>query len=458
MKLRISLHARYLALFGALGLVPLACDGATTGTDEFPCSASTPDIVMGQESGYETCTEGQRHRATAVQCASELPRATSCDSGDPMFPGTCASDADCTDNAHGQCGIFGQIGECSCNYGCVTDSDCADGQICDCGEPAGQCVRADCATDDDCAEGLLCVAYVSNPGCGGTAFTCQTDADTCGSDADCQDGANCTQIDGHLECQMQACDFGRPFLVAGAHRSAEIESRADWCDVTTTPNVDDLPSALRETLAAHWREVGLMEHASIAAFARFAMQLLAVGAPPELLLETQDAMRDETQHARLAFALASAYADADVGPGRLEIEGALEDGDPRDILRMVIHEGCIGETVAALEAAEAAEHASDPVVKRVLEQIACDEQRHAELAWRYVAWAVEQDSELGLTLLSEIRTSQLEAKSQVVADRNRALLAHGVMTDAMRSELRSLAISRLIAPAAQALASQRMAA
>src|SRR5436190_13763000 len=58
------------------------------------------------------------------------------------------------------------------------------------------------------------------------------------------------------------------------------------------------------------------------------------------------------------------------------------------MIETVVREGCIGETVAALEAREALARASDPAVRAVLARIARDEARHAELAWRTVAWAL----------------------------------------------------------------------
>ena len=117
--------------------------------------------------------------------------------------------------------------------------------------------------------------------------------------------------------------------------------------------------AVRAELATRWTEVALMEHASIAAFARFALEILSLGAPPELLVQTHAAMTDETVHARDAFALASAYAGRAVGPGALDVGAALSSRTPLDIVRTTILEGCIGETVAAVEAAEAREHATD---------------------------------------------------------------------------------------------------
>src|SRR4029077_9623266 len=98
------------------------------------------------------------------------------------------------------------------------------------------------------------------------------------------------------------------------------------------------------------------------------------------------AMADETHHALLAFGLASAYAGRDVGPGRLAIDGCLEAGNLRTFVQTVVAEGCVGETIAAVEAREALEYARDPAVIHALRVLAEDETRHAQLAWRTVAW------------------------------------------------------------------------
>jgi len=105
-------------------------------------------------------------------------------------------------------------------------------------------------------------------------------------------------------------------------------------------------------VGAAWREVGLMEHASIAAFARFTLALLAVGAPSELVMDSNAAAIDETRHAKLCFALASEYLGEPVGPGELCVEGALDGLSLEQLVVTTIAEGCVGETVAAVEAAE----------------------------------------------------------------------------------------------------------
>jgi hypothetical protein len=55
-----------------------------------------------------------------------------------------------------------------------------------------------------------------------------------------------------------------------------------------------------------------------------------------------------------------------------------------------IREGCVGETVAAIEAREAAKHVADPALRTLLLVISQDETRHAELAFRFVKWAPSQ--------------------------------------------------------------------
>jgi hypothetical protein len=143
-------------------------------------------------------------------------------------------------------------------------------------------------------------------------------------------------------------------------------------------------------LAEAWTRDALLEHASVASFGRFALELLGAGAPPSLVADAHRAALDEVQHARLCFGLASAYAGEDIGPGAFDFgRGVAVEADLADIAVRTFLEGCAGETFGAVLAAEALAAATDPAVRAVLAVIAEDEARHAELAWRAVAWAVE---------------------------------------------------------------------
>jgi hypothetical protein len=182
----------------------------------------------------------------------------------------------------------------------------------------------------------------------------------------------------------------RPFLVGASLRSAAKIARDDWAgshDMHPTQIDDDT----RAELARAWLEDGLQEHASIAAFARFTMLLLSVGAPPELVAASQRASIDEIAHARDCFALARRYGREAVGPGPLEVHDALGPASLVEIAALAAAEGCVGETVGVAVATEQLALAADPGVRRALERIVRDETRHAELAWRFAAWCVAEE-------------------------------------------------------------------
>ncbi|MCB9704866.1 MAG: ferritin-like domain-containing protein [Myxococcales bacterium] len=198
-----------------------------------------------------------------------------------------------------------------------------------------------------------------------------------------------------------------------------------------------LAPALRERLADAWLTDARMEHASIAAFARATLELLAVGAPPELVAATQRAGLDEVEHARLCFALARRYSGRDRGPGPLPAvqPRAL---DLAGLATATFVEGCVGETIAALMATRAARRCEDPEVRAILERIAEDEAGHAALAWETVAWALRSGGEpVALALrgaLAGLREgSAIDAATR---DDDAALARHG------RLDLEALASAR----------------
>ncbi len=76
----------------------------------------------------------------------------------------------------------------SCHYGCLTDSDCNDNQVCVCEDEryGGRCLEAGCRTNEDCGAGLRCAVAFSV--CGIPEFRCETAADECILDSDCGEG------------------------------------------------------------------------------------------------------------------------------------------------------------------------------------------------------------------------------------------------------------------------------
>jgi hypothetical protein len=240
---------------------------------------------------------------------------------------------------------------------------------------------------------------------------------------------------------------------------AAIVKERGW-ESDVAPSTDDMDAESRAELAAHWTEVALMEHASIAAFARFALELLSLGAPPDLLIRTHSALADETLHARDAFALASAYSGEAIGPGSLSLRGAMDERSFEDIVETTVVEGCIGETVAALEAAEALAFATDESVRAALSRVAEDEARHAELAYRFVRWALEVSPKakrkaLGRRLLELAGAERDDAPVETTRDTDAPLLArHGLLPSHLRALIRRRALSEVVYPCLAALVAQ----
>ncbi len=191
-------------------------------------------------------------------------------------------------------------------------------------------------------------------------------------------------------CAGSCC--GRPILIDGEARLAPATRRSDWAPEASLGRADAAVAALdpitRAHLARAWLDDARMEHASIASFARFTLDLLIFGAPPELVAESQRASLDEIVHARLCFALASRFAGQPLGPGPLDLSGARPSASLAEAVVAAVREGCIGETVASLIARAELERATDAEVRATLATIADDEARHAELAWRFVGWAI----------------------------------------------------------------------
>ncbi|MBK6519562.1 MAG: ferritin-like domain-containing protein [Polyangiaceae bacterium] len=440
-RARVELWGTTLLAGAGLAVAPFGCGAETS----IPCANPQPVEVDGEDIGFVSCDGGWLHRPEVVECTSKLPRADFECADDA---GGCVVDADCP-GPFGHCVVdgFGGIG-CYCATGCVQDSDCGAGQVCMCGDPIGACVQADCATDADCGEELLCSTYVTEPGCGGTAFSCQTPEDECASDSDCLSGEQCSSDGAKKICAPINCAIGRPFVVEGAERLAGTERRTDWGAADLTPDVGGLDLASRAKLASYWTQIGRMEHASIAAFARFALQLLSLGAPPELVSRTHSAMADETRHTRLAFSLASAYGAVEVGPGALAMDGALSDSSVEAVLETVILEGCVGETVAAMEAREALENVSDPALRFVFSEIARDESEHALLAWRTVTWMLESFGDRAARVvqrvMGELRAAAPCSGADEASPEDERLLRLGYVSDVVRGQLRRHAIDGVI--------------
>ena len=502
-------HTLQLSLLASLGLVPVACGGSAVtsgpgdqalggtgggggavayggdlpayggtspyGGDGVTYGGSSPahggsggrgivaceSPVLDPTTHLITCGNGFVHRPFAVACV--LPPTSGGSAGAAGEPGEagapatlpapadCRVDADCSSLRLGFCDSpGGQLPRCE--TGCLQDSDCAPQQLCLCNGSAhgGQCVFARCKADTECGGTSLC-ASASAP-CSGTSFACLSPQDECTTNADCGNGT-CETIDTpYRSCNNGVC--GRPFLVAETARLAAVIASPEWLDDSAlTPDLRKLGARARATLAAHWTRLAQMEHASIAAFARFSLQLLSVGAPAHLIEACTRAIADETAHTRLCFEMASHYGGLPLGPARLDISHCLDETSLTGIMKLVLSEGCLGETGAALEALEAAATATDPAVIQAFSRIARDEQRHAELAFQFLQWALARSpssvrSQLAREAAVRLREFELAAtpSERPLDTAEPDLSAHGLLSPTAIHAVRRHAARGVVAP------------
>ena len=275
----------------------------------------------------------------------------------------------------------------------------------------------------------------------------------------------------YVHCEGSCC--GRPFLVGGEARIAEVIERGDWMLApasarSTSPQPGSgtwptaplsgrpLDAATRDLIAGAWARDGAMEHASVASFARFTLELLGLGAPADLVVGAQDAARDEVEHARACFAIAARYAGRDLGPGKLDVHGAVPATTLAGAVRAAVVEGCIGETLSALLAEARLARAEDADVRAALRRIANEEARHAELAWSFVGWAVASGGgelravakEAFATALAQVPNAWDATLRDVAAE---TLRAHGLLDAVAAREVAERALGDVVGPCAAAL-------
>jgi len=253
---------------------------------------------------------------------------------------------------------------------------------------------------------------------------------------------------------LQLCvGGGRPYLVDDTACLSALARGVDGWAEGAAPCCDGLSAGERTALAEAWAADALREHASVASFSRFSLDLLAAGAPAHLVAQAHQAALDEIRHAELCFALAAGYAGEALGPGPFPVGAEVRvAGDLAALVASAVKEGCVGETVAAVMAAEQLARAKDPAVRAALARIAVDEARHAELAWRTVAWAVREGG-------AEVRAAAARAFAEALAggagaegtDGVAALADHGRLDASTAARIAASALEEVVVPAARAL-------
>lgn len=342
---------------------------------------------------------------------------------------------------------------------CTTDVDCDQGRICvDIGARAGlddpllQCIQSACTSDDDC-EGT-CKQLTWSDGCSIRAVDqCSSADDLCSTDDDCEGGLACIPDDfgtGALAClEPINCAIGRP-LSTPAHGSltAALCSRSDWLPDDDVPAATLVAASVPAAVVEHWCRVAALEHASVGSFARFTLELLALGAPPDLLADAQRASADEIRHASAIYGWIHTLTSEALGPDELDVRRIDIASDPAVVFERLVVEGCVGESIGAALARSDAHAAADPRLRAILLGIADDEAKHAALAWRTAAWMSARWPSLKQGLGEQVRHAV--AALQAI-ERPEGCAEHGVIDTRAARQLVGTVEREVIEPLVAAL-------
>lgn len=156
----------------------------------------------------------------------------------------------------------------------------------------------------------------------------------------------------------------------------------------------------RQALADAWTAGALTEHAALAAFGRLSIELLALGAPTDLIARVHAAASDEARHAEEAFSFAGAFAKRALSAGAWsDLARAVRLSSRSRTERLVslaedaLLEGCLAEGFGAAVAEAALVKRPLPAIRSHLLGTAADAATHADLGWALLAWSVQEGGE-----------------------------------------------------------------
>lgn len=211
---------------------------------------------------------------------------------------------------------------------------------------------------------------------------------------------------------------------------------------------------MRHALGDEWSALATETHAGVARFAHFALELLSLAAPPELLEAANRAALDELSRARSCFALASLYAGRELGAQPLPV-GSIPPAtfDLASVVERVVRQGCVTEALALAELQLIRTRPQPAAVASVISLLLAGAAEKLHLAYTFVCFALAENeaiarpaAERALALALAARRAEPVPPS-VVPD---ALLrAHGRLTPTERAHVRA-ELPRLVQPSFEA--------
>jgi hypothetical protein len=195
--------------------------------------------------------------------------------------------------------------------------------------------------------------------------------------------------------------FGRPVFARVVPGGSWARTKVSIAALSEVPN----------GVAAQWRENARTEHASVAAFARLTLDLMALGAPPHLISASNADAIDEIRHAELCFSLAGSIDGEKKDPAPFPQPRRARLLPPTRTMGLAmlavdsLIDGALHEGVSARIIAKLAKSSDIPAIRGVLKELAADEGRHSAHGWDVVEWCLAEGGRpVASALLGATRT------------------------------------------------------
>jgi hypothetical protein len=223
--------------------------------------------------------------------------------------------------------------------------------------------------------------------------------------------------------------------------------------------VNELSLAERTRLAETWSRRSAAEYLAVSTFAVLAIDLVAAGAPADVLSLCMRAGIDEVRHAELCLRMIEIYGGKRVmpPPGMSSLPDDPERPKLHQALANTMLVSCVSETYATTVLTATRDLTTDPVAHAVLTSIYSDEVMHARLGWSYLRYGIERGGAGAIEAAAAMVPVALRGVANVV-ERERpvgevteAVRGHGLMTPAEERVIYSSCVREVLVPGFEAL-------
>jgi hypothetical protein len=223
--------------------------------------------------------------------------------------------------------------------------------------------------------------------------------------------------------------------------------------------VAELNEAERERLAGTWSRRSAAEYLAVSTFAVLAIDLVAAGAPADVLSLCMRAGIDEVRHAELCLRMIEIYGGKRVlpPPGMSSLPDDPERPKLHQALANTMLVSCVSETYATTVLTATRDLTTDPVAHAVLTSIYSDEVMHARLGWSYLRYGIERggqgaiDAAAAMVPIALRGVANVVERERPVGEVTEKVRGHGLMTPAEERVIYSSCVREVLVPGFEAL-------